>query len=91
MLRRAIALAVVLAFSATLPFVGVCFASIQEDAIAMLDVCTPNAPGTTADTTTILEPVFSVPTALPVAYLPLEKASIPDFEFFSPIDKPPAV
>ncbi|MEJ2323955.1 MAG: hypothetical protein P8Y77_04040 [Nitrospirota bacterium] len=91
MLRRAIALAVVLAFSATLPFVGVCFAGVQEDTIAMLDLCTPDAPGTTSDTMTIVEPVFTVPSVLPVAYLPAEKTSIPDFVFFSPIDKPPVV
>lgn len=91
MLKRAIGLLVLLAFSAILPFVSVCFASINEDTIATLDVCTPDAPGTTANTATIMEPVFTVPMALPVAYLDFEKTFIPEFVFFSPIDKPPAI
>lgn len=78
-----------MAFALSLPFVNVCISSTSEDVIATLDVCSPQAPGTSANTTSLTEPVFEFPFMMQIAYLPAEHILIPDTKFFSPIDKPP--
>lgn len=88
-MSKVIALAVLAAFALSLPFVNVSISSTPEKTIATLDVCSPDAPGTTADTTIIAEPAFELQPALYVAYLRAEDPLMQDSKIFSPIDKPP--
>jgi len=88
-MSKAIALALLAAFALSLPFVHVCISSVSEEAITALDVCSPKAPGTTADTASLIEPVYSVRSEMPVSYLPAENFTIMESRFFSPIDRPP--
>jgi hypothetical protein len=89
-MSRAIGMAVLLAFVLALPCANICLASSADgETIAMLDVCSPDSPGTAGDITTLAEPAFDIPEILSVTDLPSERPFIYESTVFSPLDRPP--
>jgi hypothetical protein len=89
-MSRAIGMAVLLAVVLALPCANICLAaSADGETIALLDVCSPDSPGTTGDITTLAEPAYDVPAILPVTDFPSEKPFIYESKVFSPRDRPP--
>ncbi len=89
-MSRAIAMAVLFAFALALPCANICLVSTAAgETITVLDVCSPDSPGTAGDFTTLAEPAYDVAAILPVTGLHSEKPFIYESTVFSPLDRPP--
>jgi hypothetical protein len=81
-----------LAFLAGIPFVGI--APLQKssgETIALLDVCSPNSPGSMDNINAIAEPVFDITAFLPVIHVPENPGIVLDLMVPSRIYRPPTV
>lgn len=83
-------MAVLFAFALAIPCASICLVSTANgETISVLDVCSPDSPGTSGDITTLAEPAYDIPVILAVSDLHSEKPFIYESTDSFPLDRPP--